>query len=234
VTWQWHRLEVCHGFQQPGFLDNYRPLSSPVSIFLTVSTPLNLCKGLKHSATRIGYHYFHCCSPLLMLCMSTVILICPDNHIFFVTWISVSWFWIRIKSLNTYIRWQYSSVWFRSARFESRFALGIFIDDNVMLLLNKFTFIAQFFQRSVRMVIKPIVPTALNFLAIVHWNLHHVQIMIIFYCSCAEKTLFWFDPAYPRPNSASTDAWKFSLGSQKYLFPVQCIQVCKCVRSKTV
>ena len=62
------------------FLDNHRPLSSPVSIFRTDSTPINLCKGRKHSAPRIGYRAFHCQSPLLILCMSTVFLSFLDNH----------------------------------------------------------------------------------------------------------------------------------------------------------
>jgi hypothetical protein len=35
-------------------LDNHRPHSSPVSIFQTDSTPLDLCKGLKDSAAPIG------------------------------------------------------------------------------------------------------------------------------------------------------------------------------------
>jgi hypothetical protein len=70
------------------FLDNHRPLSSPISIFLINLTPNNLCKGRKHSAARIGYRDFHGSSPLLMLCMSTAILIYLDNSIFFV--ISVS------------------------------------------------------------------------------------------------------------------------------------------------
>jgi hypothetical protein len=45
------------------FLDNHRPLSSPVSIFLTDSTPSSLCKGREHSAARIGHRDFHGRSP---------------------------------------------------------------------------------------------------------------------------------------------------------------------------
>jgi hypothetical protein len=65
---------------------------------------------------------------------------------------------------------------FRSARFESGIALGTFIGEyfekKVKFVYEKFTFIAQFSQRSewyvVKMVMKPIVPTALNLLALVH------------------------------------------------------------------
>ena len=45
-------------------------------------------------------------------------------------------------------------------------------------------------------------------------------------CRSAEKASFRFNPAYPRPDSASSDA-------QKYLFPVLCIHICTCVGSKT-
>jgi hypothetical protein len=42
-----------------------------------------------------------------------------------------------------------------------------------------------------------------------------MQILNICFCCCAEKTSFRFDPAYPRPTSASTDAWKFQRCSRK-------------------
>ena len=80
---------------------------------------------------------------------ATVILMYLDNHIFFV--ISVSWFWTTIKSLNAHIRWQYSFVRFRSARFESGFALGTFIreyfENQVQLLYENSTFTIQFFPK---------------------------------------------------------------------------------------
>jgi len=37
------------------------------------------------------------------------------------------------------------------------------------------------------MVIKPIVPTALDLLALVHWNLHHVQILNIFFAAVPKR-----------------------------------------------
>jgi hypothetical protein len=43
---------ICH------FLNNHRPYSSPVSIFLTDATPLIIDKGRKHYAERICYSYF--------------------------------------------------------------------------------------------------------------------------------------------------------------------------------
>ena len=49
------------------FLGNRWPLSSPVSIFLTNSTCLSLCKGQKCFAARIGNDNFRGCSPLLTL-----------------------------------------------------------------------------------------------------------------------------------------------------------------------
>ena len=58
---------VCTVFLS--FLDNHRPLSSPVSIFRTDLTPLNLnlCKGRKYSAAQIGDGDFRGGSLLPML-----------------------------------------------------------------------------------------------------------------------------------------------------------------------
>ena len=132
------------------FLDNRWPLSSPVSIFRTDLTPINLCKGRKHSTARIGHCEFHGRSPRAW---ATVILIYLDNHIFFV--ISVSWFWTAIKSLNRTDEYC-QRIWaFRSARFESGFALGTFIreyfENEVQLLYENSTFTIQFFSKN-RMV----------------------------------------------------------------------------------
>jgi hypothetical protein len=74
----WHELSMSTVILS--FLDNHRHLSSPVSIFRTVSTPITLCKGRKHFAPRIGDDDFRGGSPLLMLCMSTVFLSFLDNH----------------------------------------------------------------------------------------------------------------------------------------------------------
>jgi hypothetical protein len=77
-------LMRCTSIVILSFLDNNRPLSSPVSNSRTDSTPLNLCKGRKHSAARIGYCNFYGRSPFLVLCMSMMIFIYLDNRIFFV------------------------------------------------------------------------------------------------------------------------------------------------------
>ena len=218
------------------FLSNHWPHSSPVSIFLTESTPLSTDKGQKHSAARIGHCDFHGRSPRAW---ATVILIYLDNHIFFV--ISVSWFWTTIKSLNAHIRWQYSSVQFSPARFESGFALGTFIreyfENQVQLLYENSTFTIQFFPK-IRMVCshggdKADCAHCTQFTGACALKFAWCANFQHFFCRCAEKTSFRFDPAYPRPNSASSAARKFPRGSRKYLFPVQCIQVCTCVRSKT-
>jgi hypothetical protein len=47
------------------FLDNHRPLSNPVLSFWTDSTPINLCKGRKHSAPRIGDDDFRAMTQIL-------------------------------------------------------------------------------------------------------------------------------------------------------------------------
>jgi hypothetical protein len=77
-------LMLCMSTVFLNFLYNYRPFLSPVSISRTNSIPLNLCKGQKHSAARIGYRDFQGRSSLLMLCMSIMILIYLDNSFFFV------------------------------------------------------------------------------------------------------------------------------------------------------
>ena len=73
-------LMLCMSTVFLSFLDNRWPLSSPVSIFRTDLTPINLCKGRKYSAPRIGDDDFRGGSPLLMLCMSTVFLSFFDNR----------------------------------------------------------------------------------------------------------------------------------------------------------
>ncbi len=49
------------------FIDNHRLYLSPVSFFWKISTPMNLCKGQKHSAARIIDDDFRGCSLLVML-----------------------------------------------------------------------------------------------------------------------------------------------------------------------
>ena len=80
-----HKLSMSTVFLS--FLDNHRPLLSPVSISLTDSTPISLCKGRKHFASQIGYDDFRGGSPLLImaccawLSMSIVILSFLYNHL---------------------------------------------------------------------------------------------------------------------------------------------------------
>ena len=141
-------------------------------------------------------------------------LIYLDNHIFFV--ISVSWFWTTIKSLNAHIRWQYSSVQFSPARFESGFALGTLIreyfENQVQLLYENSTFTIQFFPK-IRMVCshggdKADCAHCTQFTGACALKFAWCANFQHFFCSCAEKTSFRFDPAYPRPNSVPGWGWE--------------------------
>jgi hypothetical protein len=80
-------LSLCYTWAQCSSV--FSTTTDPFLVLFRFSWPtqhqaLNSCKGRKHSAEQIRYSYFHCRSPLLMLCMSTVILIYLNNCIFFV------------------------------------------------------------------------------------------------------------------------------------------------------
>jgi hypothetical protein len=108
-------------------------------------------------------------------------------------------------------------VQFRSARFESGFALGTFIrevfENQVQLLYEISTFMAQFSPK-IRMVCsengdKADCANCIQFAGTCALKFASCANFEHFFCCGAEKTSFRFDPAYPRPNSASTDAQKF-------------------------
>ena len=119
----------CH------FLDNHWLLCSPVPIFLTDSTSINLCKGRKHFATWISNYYLHWGSHLVMLLLvhSALTVLCYLLLICF--WSLLIWFcfwsdyelspfdlsfifWTRTSSLNAHVDCQYSWAWFRVTRIE--------------------------------------------------------------------------------------------------------------------
>jgi hypothetical protein len=58
------------------------------------------------------------------------------------------------------------------------------------------------------------------------YYLHDVQFLIIAFAAVLKRRRFRFDPAYPRPKSASAYALR-------YTWPVQCIQICTCVSTRT-
>ena len=83
------------------FLGNRWPLSSPVSCFRTDSTCLNAYKGQKYSAARIAPCDFELDSALLWHVSITVIFKYLSKSWPFL--ISVSWFWLKIPSLQAHI-----------------------------------------------------------------------------------------------------------------------------------
>ncbi len=78
--------------------------------------------------------------------------------------------------------------------------------------------------RTVKIPVCPLHSFFWRFCIVICIKLHDVQVFLIYWLLCLS---FRFDPAYPRPDSASSDAGK-------YLFPVQYIHICTCVGSKTV
>jgi hypothetical protein len=128
-------LMLCMSTVFLSFLDNHRPLSSPVLIFLTNSTNLSLYKGRKCSAARIGYRDFHgpgllvhehsnshlsrqphlLCNIDFAILEKNRLLECSHSLTIFIRAIQVRQIWIRIcyGHLHSWIFWEPSAftVW---------------------------------------------------------------------------------------------------------------------------